>query len=97
RKGVERVDPFVGFDGATFTNATNTGVIFVVLKPFEERARDDLTAVRIQADLRDQLKVLTDSFVFVLEPPSVPGIGTGGGLKGYVQDRAGRGLPALET
>jgi hypothetical protein len=34
--------------------------------------------------------------VFVLEPPSVPGIGTGGGLKGYVQDRAARGLPALE-
>jgi HAE1 family hydrophobic/amphiphilic exporter-1 len=96
RKGVERVDPFVGFDGATFTNATNTGVIFVVLKSFEDRAREGLTATRIQTDLRDQLKVLTDSFVFVLEPASVPGIGTGGGLKGYVQDRAGRGLPALE-
>jgi hydrophobe/amphiphile efflux-1 (HAE1) family protein len=96
RKGVERVDPFVGFDGATFTNATNTGVIFVVLKSFEDRAKEGLTATRIQADLRDQLKVLTDSFVFVLEPASVPGIGTGGGLKGYVQDRAGRGLPALE-
>lgn len=27
----------------------------------------------------------------------MPGIGTGGGLKGYVQDRAGRGLPALEA
>jgi multidrug efflux pump subunit AcrB len=27
----------------------------------------------------------------------VPGIGTGGGLKGYVQDKAGRGLPALEN
>jgi hydrophobe/amphiphile efflux-1 (HAE1) family protein len=97
RKGVERVDPFVGFDGATFTNATNTGVIFVVLKSFEERAREHLTAARIQADLRNELKVLTDSFVFVLEPASVPGIGTGGGLKGYVQDRAGRGLQALET
>ena len=32
----------------------------------------------------------------MLEPPSVPGIGTGGGLKLYVQDRAGRGSPALE-
>ena len=32
----------------------------------------------------------------MLQPPSVPGIGTGGGLKGYVQDRAARGLPALE-
>ncbi|HEY8215308.1 MAG TPA: efflux RND transporter permease subunit, partial [Methylocystis sp.] len=39
---------------------------------------------------------LTDAFAFVLAPASVPGIGTGGGLKGYVQDRAGRGLPALE-
>jgi multidrug efflux pump subunit AcrB len=39
---------------------------------------------------------LKDAFVLVIEPPSVPGIGTGGGLKGYVQDKGGRGLPALE-
>jgi hydrophobe/amphiphile efflux-1 (HAE1) family protein len=96
RKGVKHVDPFVGFDGATFTNQTNTGVIFIVLKPFEERIKEDLSAARILADVREQLQVLSDAFVFVLEPPSVPGIGTGGGLKGYVQDRAGRGLPALE-
>ena len=95
-KGVERVDPFVGFDGATFTNATNTGVIFVVLKSFDERAKEQLTGAKILSDLRDRLSVLSDSFVFVLEPPSVPGIGTGGGLKGYVQDRAGRGPSALE-
>ena len=47
-------------------------------------------------DLRGQMFQLRDAFAFVLEPPSVPGIGTGGGLKGYVQDRSGRGLPALE-
>jgi hydrophobe/amphiphile efflux-1 (HAE1) family protein len=97
RPGVKHVDPFVGFDGATFTNATNTGVIFIVLKPFEERIEEDLTAAKVLADVREQLAVLSDAFVFVLEPPSVPGIGTGGGLKGYVQDRAGRGLPALEN
>jgi multidrug efflux pump subunit AcrB len=39
---------------------------------------------------------LKEAFAFVIEPPSVPGIGTGGGLKGYVQDRAGRGYAALE-
>ena len=33
--GVEHAVAFVGFDGATFTNAPNTGVIFVTLKPFE--------------------------------------------------------------
>src|SRR5688572_2546995 len=97
RKGVQTVDPFVGFDGATFTNQTNTGVIFIVLKPFKERVQEGLTAAKILADVREQLAVLGDAFVFVLEPPSVPGIGTGGGLKGYVQDRSGRGLPALEN
>ena len=29
---------FTGFDGGTFTNAPNAGVIFVPLKPFAERA-----------------------------------------------------------
>jgi len=92
--GVQNAVAFVGFDGATFTNAPNTGVIFVPLKPFDERA--DIPKDKILADLRGKLFQLREAFVFVLEPPSVPGIGTGGGLKGYVQDRAARGLPALE-
>ncbi len=96
RPGVQNSVAFTGFDGATFTNAPNAGVIFVPLKPFEERVPLGLSAAKIQADLRQQLAQMDDAFVFVLEPPSVPGIGTGGGLKLYVQDRAGRGLPALE-
>ena len=92
--GVEHAVSFVGFDGATFTNAPNTGVIFVPLKPFAERR--DLPKEKILADLRAKMFSLREAFVFVLEPPSVPGIGTGGGLKGYVQDRAARGLHALE-
>ncbi|MBN8904079.1 MAG: efflux RND transporter permease subunit, partial [Rhodospirillales bacterium] len=35
--GVKYAVPFAGFDGATFTNASNAGAIFVGLKPFEER------------------------------------------------------------
>ncbi len=96
RPGVQNSVAFTGFDGGTFTNAPNTGVIFVPLKPFAERVPLGLTAGRILADLRQQLAQIDDAFTFVLEPPSVPGIGTGGGLKLYVQDRAGRGLPALE-
>lgn len=96
RPGVRNAVAFVGFDGATFTNAPNTGVIFVTLLPFRERAAAGLTKDGILADLRGQMGQLQKAFAFVLEPPSVPGIGTGGGLKGYVQDRAGWGLPALE-
>ena len=69
---------------------------FRSLQPFEERVAAGLTAAKIAAGSRQQLAQLDDAFSFVLEPPSVPGIGTGGGLKLYVQDRAGHGLPALE-
>ncbi len=96
RPGVKDAVAFAGFDGATFTNAPNAGVIFITLDAFEERLKAGLTKDAILGDLRQQMFRLNGAFAFVLEPPSVPGIGTGGGLKGYVQDRAGRGLPALE-
>ena len=96
RPGVSAAVTFAGFDGATFTNAPNTGVIFVRLEDFKDREKKGLTKDGILGDLRMQMGGLKEAFAFVLEPPSVPGIGTGGGLKGYVQDRAGRGLPALE-
>ncbi|WP_457831310.1 efflux RND transporter permease subunit, partial [Staphylococcus aureus] len=72
RPGVEASVAFVGFDGATFTNAPNTGVIFVRLKDFEERLKEKLTKDQILADLRKQLSVISEAFVLVIEPPSVP-------------------------
>jgi hydrophobe/amphiphile efflux-1 (HAE1) family protein len=96
RPGVAHAVAFAGFDGATFTNAPNSGVIFVVLKPFEERVKAKLATATILNDLRAQMQALREAFVLVIPPPSVPGIGTGGGFKMYVQDRAGRGPRALE-
>ena len=43
RPGVQSAVAFAGFDGATFTNAPNAGVIFASLKPFEERVPHGLT------------------------------------------------------
>jgi HAE1 family hydrophobic/amphiphilic exporter-1 len=96
RPGVAHAVAFAGFDGATFTNAPNAGVIFVTLKPFDERVKAGLATATILNDLRGQMQTLREAFVLVIPPPSVPGIGTGGGFKLYVQDRAGRGPRALE-
>jgi multidrug efflux pump len=96
RPGVEHAVAFAGFDGATFTTAPNAGVIFVTLKPFDERVKAGLDAAGILNGLRAQMQALREAFVLVIPPPSVPGIGTGGGFKMYVQDRAGRGPRALE-
>jgi HAE1 family hydrophobic/amphiphilic exporter-1 len=96
RPGVAHTVTFAGFDGATFTTAPNSGVLFVTLKPFEERVKEKLKTETILNDLRAQVQALREAFVLVIPPPSVPGIGTGGGFKLYVQDRAGRGPRALE-
>ncbi|MCX7325088.1 MAG: multidrug efflux RND transporter permease subunit [Hyphomicrobiales bacterium] len=96
RPGVQDAIAFVGLDGATFTNAPNAGVIFIGLKDFKERTKEKVTTQAVLADLRQQMFGIAESFTLVIEPPAVPGIGTGGGLKGYVQDRGGRGLAALE-
>lgn len=96
RPGVDHAVEFAGFDGATFTNAPNAGVIFVALKPFEQRVKAGLNAGAILNDLRGQMQSLREAFTLVIQPPSVPGIGTSGGFKLYIQDRAGRGPRALE-
>ena len=73
RPGVAHAVTFAGFDGATFTNAPNTGVIFAALKPFEERVKEGLSAPAILSDLRGQMQALREAFILVLPPPSVPG------------------------
>jgi hydrophobe/amphiphile efflux-1 (HAE1) family protein len=94
RPGVAHAVAFAGLDGATLTNAPNAGVVFVTLKPFAERVGLDSNG--ILNDLRAQMQAFREAFVLVIQPPSVPGIGTGGGFKMYVEDRAGRGPRALE-
>lgn len=96
RPGVLHAVGFAGFNGATFTNAPNSGVIFVTLADFDDRVGSGLSSDQILGDLRQQMFALKEAAIFVLPPPSVPGIGTGGGFKLYVQDRAGRGSRALE-
>ncbi len=95
--GVAHAVPFAGFDGATFTNASNAGAIFAPLKPFAERQAQGLTADHIVADLRKRFGVIQGAFILPIRPPPVRGIGTAGGFKMMLQDKAGRGLPALEA
>jgi multidrug efflux pump subunit AcrB len=96
-EGIVHAVPFAGFDGATFTNASNAGAIFPVLAPFPERSAKGLSADRILASLRERLGVIQEAFIINIVPPPVRGIGSAGGFKMMVQDKRGRGLIALEA
>ena len=96
--GVAHAVPFAGFDGATFTNAPNAGAIFSPLTPFEERVgAGALGRPDPGRPARKRLGAIQDAFIIIIPPPPVRGIGTGGGFKMMVQDKRGRGLPALEA
>jgi hydrophobe/amphiphile efflux-1 (HAE1) family protein len=87
----------VGFSGATFTNAPNSGAIFLVLEPFEKRALHPSQSARaIQAELNRRMSKLQDAFIVAALPPPVRGIGTAGGFRMVIEDRAGRGSTALQ-
>jgi len=96
------IDHAVGVRGlrwrGTFTNAPNAGVIFVTLKPFEERAKAGLaTADILKRIARAQMQTLREAFVLVIPPPSVPGNRQPGAASSSMcRDRAGRGPRALE-
>ena len=88
----------VGFSGATFTNAPNAGAIFLVLDPWEVRARKPgQSSNDIQAELFRRYAAIQEGLIIVIQPPPVPGIGNAGGFRMMVEDRAGRGPQALQA
>ncbi|MET0970959.1 MAG: multidrug efflux RND transporter permease subunit [Tardiphaga sp.] len=93
--GVEHVAPFAGLDATTFTVASNAGTIFSGLPSLYNHEVDGVTAASVLADLRKRLSVIKDAYVLTIPPPPVQGLGTSGGFKMMVQDRAGLGADAL--
>jgi len=95
--GVAHAIRIVGFSGATFTNAPNSGAMFLVLDDFAKRAQDPRqTAAAIQGALFGKLGAIQDAFTVVIQPPSVQGMGNAGGFRMMVEDRSGAGAQALQ-
>ncbi len=91
--GVEGSVAFTGFDGATFTQSPSAGTVFARLKPHADRKKADA----IVGELMPSLGSITAGSVFVVSPPPIPGLGTGGGYKLMIEDRGGAGFKALEA
>ncbi len=96
--GVAHAVVIVGFSGATFSNAPNAGAMFVVLDPFEERAKDPAQSTQaIQGALFKKLGALQEAFMIIVQPPPVSGIGNAAGFRMMVEDRSGAGPQALQN
>ena len=94
-RGIEHAAPFAGLDATTFTVASNAGTIFSGLPSLYNHSLPGVTATTVLNDLRRRLSVIQGAFVLTIPPPPVPGLGSAGGFKMMLQDRAGLGPDAL--
>ncbi|MET0660201.1 MAG: multidrug efflux RND transporter permease subunit [Steroidobacteraceae bacterium] len=94
--GVEHVIGFPGLSINGFVNSNNAAVLFIPLDDFSKRTTRELQAPAIIRTLSKKLaSSIPDAYVLVVPPPAVQGLGTTGGSKLYIQDRAGAGYDEL--
>jgi len=94
--GVESAVAFPGLSINGFINSSSAGIVFVTLKPFEERRTKNLSAVALSQTLQGKFFGIKDAFIAIFPPPPVSGLGTIGGFKLQVEDRTDLGYEALD-
>ena len=94
--GVQTTVSFAGLDGASFSQASNAGVMFVKLSDAKQREHDGLSAATLSARLSERLASIDQANIFFISPPAVQGLGNGGGFVMMVEDRSNQGYRALE-
>src|SRR5476651_324731 len=94
--GVDHAVSFPGLSINGFINSASSGIVFVTLKPFEERRSADLSGVAISQKLQAKYAAVKDAYIAIFPPPPVQGMGTIGGFKLQVEDRTDLGYDPLD-
>jgi multidrug efflux pump len=90
---VNKVVAVLGF--SFFGSGQNAAIMFVSLKPWDERKGAENTAQAIAGRAMGVFSQFKDAMIFVLNPPSIQELGNASGFAMRLQDRAGQGYPAL--
>jgi len=94
-EGVSDAVQFPGLSINGFTNAPNSGIVFVPLTDFDQRKSPNLSADAIAGSLMKKMQSIENARILVLNPPPVRGLGNSGGFKLQIQDRSDQGVEAL--
>src|SRR5258706_2796663 len=88
--GVEGVVYISGFNLLTGQAVSYNGTAFIRFKPWDERKTASESVASLVGTLMGRLNSqIKDANVLVLNPPPIPGLGTGGGFTFVLQNRAG--------
>ena len=84
-----------GFDVTTGTFSSDTGTLYFALPSLYDKHVPGGDAATMLQTARKRLAGVRDANVAVIMPPPVQGLGTAGGFKLMIEDRAGLGPDAL--
>ena len=93
--GVDHAVAFPGLSINGFINSPSAGIVFVTLKPFDQRKSANLSGNAIAQRLQAKFAGINDAIIAIFPPPPVQGLGTIGGFKLEVEDRTDQGDTAL--
>jgi hydrophobic/amphiphilic exporter-1 (mainly G- bacteria), HAE1 family len=93
---IPEVEGTFAISGFSFAgNAANLGIVFVPLKPYEQRKGDQHGAEAIVNRIRGRLFGISGALVLPFLPPAVQGLGQFGGFQYELQDQGGHTLEEL--
>ncbi|MGB0719679.1 MAG: efflux RND transporter permease subunit [Bdellovibrionales bacterium] len=95
--GVDSAVQFPGLSVNGFVNSSSAGIVFVTLDDFDERNSPNLSAGAIAGRLNQKFAAIDEAFIAIFPPPPVRGLGTTGGFKLQIEDRANLGYQALDN
>jgi len=90
------VESVLTVNGFSFAGrGQNSGLLFVRLRPHEERQADELKVKALIGRLFAHFSSYKDATIIPVNPPSIPELGTASGFDFELQDRAGLGHDKL--
>ncbi len=92
---IENIVEISGFNGIDSIKQTNAGILFALLKPWDERNKKEAILSSIISRAQNKFFDIPDAEILCVNAPSIPGLGTVGGFQMEIQDRMSRGYDSL--
>jgi len=96
-EGVKDVINITGYSLMNGSAASNGATILVMFENWDDRTDDETSQASIIGSLNRRYFGIQDAIVMAFPMPSLPGLGTSGGLAMQIQDTGGGGLASLEA
>lgn len=94
------IDTYLVINGFSFVkggNSSNEASLFVMLKDWNERKKKEESATAIIDRINAEATEIQEANIFAINPPSIPGLGSTGGLAFVIEDRNNLGTTELEN